>query len=123
LLSSKTRLITSRFPPLGQMWLMEKNIATRKVELTGTFNEVWQSLCGRSVELETDAGTPFIAKAKFAKRRGSSTLAEVLVFLRKDGDRLIECSRCYAANWGFYFNNLGVGQRIGMFCRAIDFLG
>jgi hypothetical protein len=100
---------------------MEKNLAQRRmVELTKSFDEVWESLCGKSVELETDVGTPFVARAKMAKRRGSLTLEEVLVFLRKDGSKLVECSRCYDANWGFYFNNLGVGQRIGMFCSALD---
>ena len=93
------------------------------VELTRTFNEVWANLSGKSLELKTSEDTPFVAKARIAKRRGSSVSEEVLVFLRKDGSKLVECSRCYAANWGFYFNDLGVGQRIGMFCKAIDFLG
>lgn len=116
--------ITSRFPSPGQVTRMEKsNTQRRAIELARTFDEVWRNLCGKSVELETDAGTLFVARAKMAKRRGSATLEEVLLFLREDGSKLIECSRCYAANWGFYFNNLGVGQRIGMFCRAVDFLG
>jgi hypothetical protein len=97
---------------------------TRMVELTRTFNEVWQSLCGKNVELQTDSGTNFIARAKFAKRRDSST-TEVLVFMRNAGNgRLIESSRCYSEDWGCYFNHLGKdGQRIGMFSRAVDFLG
>jgi hypothetical protein len=97
---------------------VKKNNTPRRIELAKTFDEVWESLCGETVELKTSEDTPFVARAKMAKRRGSSTLEEVLVFLRKDGGKLIECSRCYAANWGFYFNNLGVGQRIGMICSA-----
>ncbi len=38
------------------------------VELTRTFNEVWKGLCGRSVELQTDFGTSFVAKGKFARK-------------------------------------------------------
>jgi hypothetical protein len=101
---------------------MEKNITQKRtVELTKSFNEVWESLCGKSVELKTDAGTPFVAKAKRARRRGSS-LTEVLVFLRNDGNgKSKECSRCYLEDWGCYFNHLGrEGQRIGMYCRALD---
>jgi len=100
---------------------MEKNNTQRRaIELARTFDEVWASLLGKSIKLKTDAGTVFVARAKMAKRGGSSTLEEVLLFLREDGSKLIECSRCYAANWGFYFNNLGVGQRIGMFSAALD---
>jgi hypothetical protein len=103
---------------------MEKNIPQRKVELTRTFTEVWQSLSGRNIELKTAAGTPFVAKAKFAKRRDCPA-TEVLVFLRYVGNgKLKECSRCYSEDWGHYFNHLGKdGQRIGMFCRTVDFLG
>jgi hypothetical protein len=104
---------------------MEKSINQRRmVELIKSFEEVWESLCGRNIELETDAGTPFVAKAKFAKRRNCPAI-EVLVFLRNAGNgKLKECSRCYSEDWGYYFNHLGKeGQRIGMFCKAIDFLG
>jgi hypothetical protein len=103
---------------------MEKNNTQRRaIELSRTFNEVWRSLCGKSVELKTDAGTPFVARARTARRRGSS-LTEVLVFQRIDENgELVECSRCYSEDWGCYFNHLGgEGQRIGMFCRAVDFL-
>jgi hypothetical protein len=101
----------------------KNNTQKRMVELTRSFDEVWQSLCGISVELETDAGTPFIARAKFARRRDSST-TEVLVFLRNDGNgKLKECSRCYMEDWGYYFNHLGKeGQRVGMYTKAVDFL-
>lgn len=101
---------------------MEKKITQRRmVELTKSFNEVWESLCGKNLELKTSEDTLFIARARLARRRGSSVSEEVLVFLRNDGSgKLMECSRCYAANWGYYFNNLGVGQRIGMFCSALD---
>jgi hypothetical protein len=102
---------------------MEKNSAQRRlVELTRSFNEAWDNLCGKSVELETDAGTPFVAKARMAKKRGSSVSEEVLVFLRSgENGKLKECSRCYSEDWGYYFNHLGnYGQRIGMFCKALD---
>lgn len=94
------------------------------VELKRTFNEVWRSLSGKSVELKTDAGTPFVARAKFARRHGSSANEKALVFLRNAGNgKLLESSRCYSEDWGYYFNHLGKqGQRIGMFCRAVDFL-
>ena len=99
---------------------MEKNLAKRKVELTRTFDQVWKSLCGKSVELKTDTGTEFVAKAKFAKRGSLTT--EVLVFLKNDGNgKLKECSRCYPENWGCYFNHLGKqGQRIGMYAKTVD---
>ena len=100
---------------------MEKQEQKRTVELVNSFMAVWRNLSGRDVELKTEnQRTPFIVKARMARRRGSLSAEEVLVFLRKDGSKLIECSRCYAANWEFYFNNLGVGQRIGMFTRAVD---
>jgi hypothetical protein len=103
---------------------MEKNIAERRVELARTFSEVWESLCGKSVDLRTDSGTPFIAKARMARRRGSS-LTEVLVFQRaNENGELIECSRCYSEDWGYYFNHLGKqGQRVGMYCKTVDFGG
>jgi hypothetical protein len=105
---------------------VEKNITQRRmVELKRTFNEVWESLCGKSVELKTDAGTPFVARAKIARRRGSSTNVKALLFLRNAGNgKLNESSRCYVKDWGYYFNHLGKnGQRIGMFCRTIDLIG
>jgi hypothetical protein len=93
------------------------------VELTRTFDEVWESLCSKSVELKTDAGTPFVARAKMARRKGSLTTEEVLVFLRNTGTgKLKECSRCYMGDWGYYFNHLGKdGQRVGMYTKAVDF--
>jgi hypothetical protein len=105
---------------------MEKrNTQRRMVELTKSFDKVWQSLCGKTMELRTSEDTPFIAKARLARRSGSLAKEEVLVFLRNDGNgKLIESSRCYVEDWGFYFNHLGKdGQRIGMFCKAADFLG
>ena len=95
------------------------------VELTRTFNEVWANLSGKSLELKTSEDTPFVAKARMAKRRGSSVSEGVLVFLRSgENGKLKECSRCYLEDWGYYFNHLGNdGQRIGMFYRAVDFLG
>jgi hypothetical protein len=105
---------------------MEKQEQKRTVELVNSFKAVWRNLSGRDIELETEnQRTPFVAKAKTAKRRGSSTTEEVLVFLRSgENGKLKECSRCYSKDWGFYFNHLGKdGQRIGMFCRAVDFLG
>ena len=104
---------------------MEKNLAQRRmVELSRTFNEVWKNLCGKSVKRKTDAGTPFVAAARMARRRGSS-VTEVLVFQRtNENGELIECSRCYSENWGQYFNDLGKeGQRIGMYCKTVDFGG
>jgi hypothetical protein len=102
----------------------KKNTPRRSIKLAKNFHEAWQSLCRKSVELETDAGTPFVARAKFARRRDSST-TEVLVFLRNDGDgKLKECSRCYMEDWGYYFNHLGKdGQRVGMYLKAVDLLG
>ena len=105
---------------------MEKNTTQRLiVELTKSFSEVWKSLYGQTVELKTSENTPFIARARLARRRGSSVSEEVLVFLINAGTgKLIESSRCYSEDWGFYFNHLGKnGQRIGMFCKAVDFLG
>jgi hypothetical protein len=100
---------------------MEKQEQKRTVEVVNSFRAVWRNLSGRDVELETEnQRTHFTVKDKMARRRGSLTTEEVLVFLREDGSKLVECSRCYVANWGFYFNNLGVGQRIGMFTRAFD---
>jgi hypothetical protein len=48
-----------------------------------------------------------------------------LVFLRNVGNgKLKESSRCYSEDWRCYFNHLGEdGQRIGMFCKAVDLLG
>jgi hypothetical protein len=103
---------------------MEKNMTQKRmVELTRTFDEVWESLCGKSIELETDLGTPFVARAKMARRRGSISPEEVLVFLRNAGNgRLKECSRCYLEDWGYYFNHLGKeGQRVGMYTKSVDF--
>lgn len=101
---------------------MEKNNAKRKVELKGTFHEVWQNLSGKSIELKTDIGTEFVAKAKFAKRGFLAT--QVLSFLKNDENgKLKECSRCYSGDWGHYFNHLGKqGQRIGMYLKAVDLL-
>jgi hypothetical protein len=104
---------------------MEKNNPQRRrVELAKSFDEAWDNICNKNIELETDAGTPFVVKAKLARKRGSSTTEEVLVFLRNDENgKLKECSRCYSEDWGYYFNHLGNdGQRIGMFCRAVDLL-
>ena len=98
----------------------------RTLELENSFETVWNNLCGKAVELETEElRTPFVVKAKMAKRIGSSFLEEVLVFLKNDGsNKLKECSRCYSDDWGNYFNQLGrEGQRIGMYCKAVDFLG
>jgi len=74
--------------------------------------------------LETSEDTLFIARARLARRRVSSVSEKVMVFLKKDGcDRLKECSRCYVEDWVYYFNHLGrEGQRIGMYCKAVDFL-
>ena len=102
---------------------MEKSITQKRtVELTRTFDEVWQSLCGRTVELKTSEDTPFKAKAKLARRRGSSVKEEVLVFLKNDENgKVKECSRCYSEDWGYYFNHLGrQGQRVGMYTKSVD---
>jgi hypothetical protein len=105
---------------------MEKNTTQRRiVGLANSFETVWNSISGKAVELETEElKTRFVVKAFMAKRRGSSDLEEVLVFLKNDGSgKLKECSRCYEDDWGWYFNNLGrEGQRIGMYCKAVDFL-
>jgi hypothetical protein len=105
---------------------MKKIFETVKmVELENYFEGVWASLwrIGKDVALETDElKTPFVVRARMAKRIGSDESEEVLVFLRSDASgRLKECSRCYCGDWGFYFNHLGTdGQRIGMYCKAID---
>jgi hypothetical protein len=108
----------------GQVSLMEKdNPGERKVELKNSFEDVWEGVCGKNVELETEElRTPFVVNARMAKRRSSPNLEEVLVFLKNDGSgKPKECSRCYSENWGHYFNNLGKdGQRIGMYCMAVD---
>ena len=106
---------------------MEKNNSkARMVELSNSFEAVWISIFGKVVELETDElKTPFVVKAKMARRRDSSTLEEVLVFLKNDGKgKFKECSRCYSEDWGYYFNHLGrQGQRVGMYLKAVDLLG
>jgi hypothetical protein len=78
--------------------MKKNNIGIRMVELRNSFEHVWKSVCGKSVELETgELRTPFVVEAKMAKRRRSSFHEEVLVFLRNDGSRqLKECSRCYS---------------------------
>ena len=105
---------------------MEKNNTGRRiVELRNSFEDVWKSVFGKNVELETEElRTPFVVKAKMARRRGSLSTEKVLVFLNTGNGKLKECSRCYPEDWGYYFNHLGKeGQRIGMFCKAIDLLG
>jgi hypothetical protein len=96
----------------------------RMVELENLFEEVWNRLSMvESVELETlRRKTSFVARASMATRFGSGEPEKVLLFLKDDGDgRLKECSRCYAYCWWNYMNCLGrEGQRIGMYCRAID---
>jgi hypothetical protein len=117
----KDTFITRFVPAPGQVNMMEKNTTQKRtIELTRSFNEVWQSLCGKSVELKTDIGTEFVAKAKFAKRGSLTT--DVLIFLKNVGNgTLKECSRCYSGDWGYYFNHLGKqGQRIGMYARTVD---
>jgi hypothetical protein len=102
---------------------VEKSSNERTVKLEKSFETVWNSVSGKAIELETEElRTPFVVKAKMAKKRGSSFHEEVLVFLRNDGSsKLKECSRCYADDWGYYFNNLGIdGQRVGMYCKAVD---
>jgi hypothetical protein len=95
----------------------------RTVELANSFETVWNSISGKAIEFETEElRTPFVVKAKMAKRRGSPIVQRVLIFLKNDGScRLKECSRCYIDDWGYYFNHLGrEGQRIGMYCKALD---
>ncbi|MBN1357297.1 hypothetical protein JW988_00855 [Candidatus Bathyarchaeota archaeon] len=102
---------------------MEKsNTKRRVVELTRTFNEVWESLCGKTADLKTSADTPFTVRAKMARKKGSFTAEKVLAFMKNVGSgKLKECSRCYSEDWGYYFNHLGVqGQRIGMYLKALD---
>ncbi len=106
---------------------MEKIIKNEKiVDLENFFEGAWASLwrIGKDVVLETEGlKTPFTVRAKMVKRQGSEDSEEVLVFLRVDSNgKLVECSRCYASDWGFYFNHLGAsGQRIGMYATAIDY--
>jgi hypothetical protein len=105
---------------------MEKIVGNKKmVELENYFVGVWASLwrIGKDVVLETEElKTPFVVRARMAERAGSDEFEEVLVFLRSDvSGKMKECSRCYAGDWGFYFNHLGEdGQRIGMYCKVID---
>jgi hypothetical protein len=104
----------------------KNNKNERTVELGHSFMTLWNTVSGKSIGLETEElRTPFVVKAKMAKRRGSSFLEEVLVFLKNDGSNKVkECSRCYSDDWGNYFNQLGrEGQRIGMYGKAVDFLG
>jgi hypothetical protein len=120
-----TSTFITRFVPPCAGSLMEKNITgKRMVEIRNSFEHVWKSICEKNIELETDSGTPFVARAVMAKRRGSSDLEEALVFLKNDvNGKLKECSRCYQFDWGRYFNSLGrEGQRIGMYCKVVDFV-
>jgi hypothetical protein len=113
-------------PRRAQVSVMEKMPENEKmVELENYFEVVWASLwrIGKDVALETEElKTPFVVRARMAKRAGSDKSEEVLVFLKSDASgKLKECSRCYASDWGFYFNHLGIeGQRIGMYCKTID---
>jgi hypothetical protein len=98
----------------------------RTVWLENSFETVWNSISGKAIEFETEElRTPFVVKAKMAKRRGSPIVQRVLIFLKNDGScRLKECSRCYIDDWGYYFNHLGKdGQRVGMYLKAVDLLG
>ena len=100
---------------------MEK---VKSVWLSNNFAVVWESLSKivRGVDLETgEYKTKFTAKAGVAKRTGRAAMP-VLVFLKSySNGKLKECSRCYAEDWGFYFNHLGTdGQRIGMYCTVLD---
>jgi hypothetical protein len=102
---------------------MEKMLKSEKIiELDNYFEGVWAILwrIGKDIELQTNSKTDFIVRASMAKRKGVTQ--EVIIFLRKDVcGEMKECSRCYAADWGFYFNHLGAeGQRIGMYSKAID---
>ncbi|MGD6933337.1 MAG: hypothetical protein ACQCN5_03935 [Candidatus Bathyarchaeia archaeon] len=104
---------------------MEKIFKNQKsVELENYFEGVWASLwrVGKEVCLKTEYSKKgFLVKAKLAKRNGCVEAEEVLVFYRINGFGVkVECSRCYAADWGLYFNHLGNGQRIGMYCKSID---
>ena len=107
---------------------MEKIVENKKmVELENYFERVWAGLWknGKDVVLETDElKTPFVVRARMAERlnSGSKIFEEVLIFLKSEPTgKLKECSRCYAEDWGFYFNHFGTeGQRIGMYCKAID---
>jgi hypothetical protein len=105
---------------------MEKVFENQKsVELENYFEGVWASLwrIGKGVALTTEGSrAPFIVRAKLAKRDCFAELEEVLVFFRTNSlGELKECSRCYVSDWGCYFNHLGSeGQRIGMYCKAID---
>ena len=104
---------------------MEKTRIERVVELENDFQNVWNNLwkVGTGVDYETEEGKKsFVARAKHARRVGCSEVEEVLVFFKRTRDgELKECSRCYAADWGFYFNSFGVeGQRIGMYTKVVD---
>ena len=80
------------------------------VEPTHTFDEVWSFLNEKgAMELVTDAGTPFTARAS----------------ITGDGRRVIrffqrgrEYGRCYECCWGHYYNCNRT--RIGMYTRALD---
>ena len=109
-------------PPM-QVSCMEKITRNEKiVELENYFEGVWASLwrIGRDVELQTNSKKDFIVRASKSKRKGVTQ--EVIVFLRKDvNGEMKECSRCYATDWGFYYNHLGIlGQRIGMYVKTVD---
>ena len=105
---------------------MEKVLENQKsVELDNYFEGVWASLwrIGQDVALAAEGSkTPFTVRAKLATRACSVESEEVLVFFRINSvGELKECSRCYASDWGYYFNHLGSeGQRIGMYCKAVD---
>jgi hypothetical protein len=112
--------------PPGQVdWMKQIVRSQRKVSLENSFKDVFASLfrMKNDTALITEAfATPFIVRATMAKQAGTTEAQEVLVFFRfSESGRLVECSRCYATDWGFYFNHLGTeGQRIGMYCRAVD---
>ena len=126
LLYSQDKIYYQPFPFPAAVIQMEKKEQKRTVELVNSFETIWNNVSGRSFKLQTEElSTPFVVKALMAKRRGFSILEEVLVFLKNDGNgKLKECSRCYSEDWGCYFNHLGRdGQRIGMYCKAVDLMG
>ena len=81
-----------------------------RVELAHTFDEAWSFLNEKgALELVTDAGTPFTARAS----------------ITRDGRRVIrffqrgrEYGRCYECCWGHYYNCNRT--RIGMYTKALS---
>lgn len=84
------------------------------IALEQGFDTVYDWLAGSEpLELVTEAGTSFTAKARVVAK-GKHLGERVILFLRHGS----ESARCYACCWNHYYNCNRT--RIGMYCKAVD---